>query len=739
MDDMELLSIAEKYFLGDVNIAKIWFKKYGINGETPVDIWKRLAKLTAEMEKDEKQKEWDSNFYDLLKDWKFVPGGRILFALTEDIKNKTGRRKITPFNCFVLPSPEDNLESIFDIVQKAARVYSYGGGVGIDLSKIRPAGSKVNNSAIYSDGVVPFMNLYSAVTTNIAISGRRGAMLLSISDKSPDLTNFINAKKDHTKINSANISVKLSDAFMKAVETDGDWEMFFKVKDSGEEVKQTVKARIIFANIVENNWNSAEPGILFWDKILHWTPNEHFDESPLIGTNPCGEQPLPAWGNCNLGSINLTKFVKWAFASRAEFDWEGFKTTVKTAVRFLDNVNELSIKYKLFPFQEQIDESVRSRRIGLGVMGLADMFVMLGIKYDTEKGIDFAKRLFETMRNTAYEYSCEIGEEKGSFKMWNYEKWSKAKFVQNMPDYIKEKAKKGLRNLTLLSVAPTGSIALLAGVSSSTEPIFSLEYHRTVNLGDSGQGQTLKFYHPLYKRFLDKKYEMDESIWTTAHNIDWKFRIRMQGIIQQYVCTAISNTVNLPATSTQQDVHDIYMTAWKEGLKGITIYRDGCRENILTTKKSRPYELIGKTYQIKDEKEDTFYITINNILEGVKYRPFEIFINSKESNEYLSVITRLLSAIFRRTSDAEFVIKQLEKSSKNGDGLLLKLAQVINDHMGIKQSALNKTLIPITTLNLSKEEKSDGLQTCPQCGKKTLKKEGGCEECIECGFGKCSI
>lgn len=738
MDDMELISIAEKYFLGDVNIARIWFKKYGINGETPVDIWKRLAKLTSEMEKEEKQKEWDGNFYDLLKDWKFVPGGRILFALTEDIKNKGTRRKITPFNCYALPSPEDNLESIFETAQRAAKIYAYGGGVGIDVSKIRPRGAKVNNSAIYSDGVVPFMNLYSEVTTNIAISGRRGAMLLSISDKSPDLINFINAKKDHSKINSANISVKLSDAFMKAVETDGDWETYFKVKD-GEEIKQTHKAKTIFDNIVENNWNSAEPGILFWDKVLHWTPNEHFDESLLIGCNPCSEQPLPAWGSCNLGSINLTKFVKWAFTSRQEFDWEGFKTTVKSAVRFLDNVNELALKYKLFPFPELGEEIIKGRRVGLGVMGLADMFVMLGIKYDTEKAIDFTKKLFETMRNTAYEYSCEIGEEKGSFKMWNYEKWSKAKFVQNMPDYIKEKAKKGLRNLTLLSVAPTGSIALLAGVSSSTEPIFSLEYHRTVNLGDSGQGQTLKFYHPLYKRFLDKKYEMDESIWETAHNIDWKFRIRMQGIIQQYVCTAISSTINLPFTATKQDIHDIYMMAWKEGLKGVTTYRDSCRENILTTKKSRPYELVGKTYQIKDEKDDTFYITINNILEGVKFRPFEIFINSKESNEYLNVITRLLSAIFRRTSDAEFVITQLQKSSKNEDGLLLKLAQVINDHMGIKQLTCKPT-VALTTYT-TKEEKSDGLQTCPSCGKKTLKKEGGCEECTnpECNYGKCSI
>ncbi len=229
MDDMELLSIAEKYFLGDINIAKIWFKKYGINGESPVDIWKRLSKLISEIEKEEVQKEWDGNFYDLLKDWKFVPGGRILFSLTEDIKNKGARRKITPFNCFVLPQPEDNLENIFEIAQKAARVYSYGGGVGIDLSKIRPKGSKVNNSAIYSDGVVPFMNLYSEVTGNIAISGRRGALLLSLSDKSPDFSNFINSKKNHDKINSANISIKLSDTFMRAVEQNTDWELYFKV------------------------------------------------------------------------------------------------------------------------------------------------------------------------------------------------------------------------------------------------------------------------------------------------------------------------------------------------------------------------------------------------------------------------------------------------------------------------------------------------------------------------------
>jgi ribonucleoside-diphosphate reductase alpha chain len=342
------------------------------------------------------------------------------------------------------------------------------------------------------------------------------------------------------------------------------------------------------------------------------------------------------------------------------------------------------------------------------------------------------------MRNTAYEYSCDLGKEKGSFKMWDYEKWSKSKFVQNLPDYIRDKAKNGLRNLTLLSIAPTGSIALLAGVSSSTEPIFSLEYHRTVNLGDSNTPQTMKFYHPLYKRFLDKKYEMDEKIWVTAHNIDWKIRIKMQGVMQQYICTAISNTVNLPSTATKQDIYNIYMMAWKEGLKGTTIYRDGCRENILSTKKSRPYELVGKTYQIKDENSDTYYITLNNIVEGTKFRPFEIFINSKESNEYLNVITRLLSAIFRRTSDSEFVIKQLEKSSKNENGLLLKLAKVIAEHMGVKQPT--KPVVAVTTYT-QKEEKSDGFQICPNCGKKMLKKEGGCEECAnpECNYGKCSI
>lgn len=1100
MDDMELLSVAEKYFGGDINIAKIWFKKYGINGETPVDVWKRLAKLTSEVEKDEIQKEWDGNFYDILKDWKFVPGGRILFALTEDIKNKTGRRKITPFNCYFLPQPEDNLESIFDIAQKAARIYSHGGGCGIDVSKIRPKGAKVNNSAIYSDGVVPFMNLYSAITDNIAISGRRGALLLSISDKSLDLLNFINAKKDHAKINSANISVKLSDAFMKAVESDGDWEMCFKVKDTNEEIKQTHKARFIFDNIVENNWTSAEPGILFWDRALRWTPNEYFDESPLLGCNPCvakgslvatengwievekikkgdlifsqnqlypvdeieinknypvfrvkfsdgdyldvtkghkfkcivdkqyqylrldeikegsrvlvepiniklmknhllnldkkipsrdlglligsvlgdgsytkkitnphsmyicfgkketkwqnlieetlknnsyqyyisneatsnriystqfgnflekigvernksfekkipenfinsnnekflvgildglfstdgnmylkkdnpmlrfsstsyelcrqirrllfsfgihakiyhreksshvykdpingervingnhdsyvivimnegiklffdhiglsnpykkeklekcvkqyhfigdnkvaiiksitpienadvydlhvketdewnvqgyvqqgcSEQILPAWGNCNLGSINLTKFVKWAFASRVEFDWDSFKTTVKHAVRFLDNVNELAIKYKLFPFQEQIDESVKSRRIGLGIMALADVFVMLGIKYDSDKAIDFAKKLFETMRNTAYEYSCDLGVEKGNFKMWNYEKWAKSKFVQNMPDYIRDKAKNGLRNLTLLSIAPTGSIALLAGVSSSTEPIFSLEYHRTVNLGDS-VGQTMKFYHPLYKRFLDKKYEMDESIWVTAHNIDWKFRIKMQGVIQQYVCTAISNTINLPTSATKQDIHDIFMMAWKEGLKGTTVYRNSCRENILSTKKSRPAELTGKTYQIKNENEDTFYITINDILEGLKLRPFELFINSKESNEYLSLITRLISAIFRRTNDSEFVIKQIEKSTKNKKGILLKLASVLSEHMGLKKPMVKSVYVTNPVVHVTNPvAEAIGMEICPSCGQRTLKKENGCSQCI-CGFGECSV
>jgi ribonucleoside-diphosphate reductase alpha chain len=736
--NQDLQKVADRFFDGDVNIAKIWYKKYTTTEETPQDVWKRMAKLCSEVEKTDSQKEWENKFYEVMKDWRFVPAGRILFGLTENIKDKT-RRKVTLSNCFVVEPPQDSLESIMDVAYKMSKIYSNGGGCGVDLSNIRPQGSLVNNAAIYSDGVIPFMNLYSQITSTIAISGRRGALMITLDCSHPDVENFINAKKDLSKINSANISVKITDKFMNAVLAEEPWETTFKIKDTGEEIKKTFSAKKLFELIIKNNWESAEPGIIFFDRAKNYTPLSHFSKYVPISSNPCSEIFLSGNGACLLGSLNLSKFVKYGFTKRAEFDFVEFEKATQLAVRILDNILELQVKYKLYPFQEQINHAAGSRQIGLGIMGLADMFALLGLKYDSDESLFFANNLFEKFRNISYTASIDLAKEKGKFPDFDKDVYFKSEYVKTLPEEIKKNIEQyGIRNITLNACAPTGSLAILAGCSSGIEPIFSLEYTRKVKLRDDGGEETIKVYHNLYRKFLEKQYDYDVSNWITAHHIDWRFRIKMQGAIQKYIDNSISSTINLPTNTPEITISEIYKMAWKYGLKGVTIYRDSCRENILSAKKSRPYELVGKTYQIHDENDDTFYVTVNNILEGVKYRPFEIFINSKESNEYLNVITRLLSAIFRRTNDAEFVVKQLEKSSKNEAGLLRKLARVIADHMGIKSNpAPSNALIPVATLNTE----SVGLQTCPQCGKKTLKKEGGCEECTDpiCGYGKCSI
>ena len=740
LTELELLKLAEKFFQNDVDVAQIWTKKYGINGETPLDIWKRIAKLTAEVEDEKKQKKWEEEFLDILREFKFIPGGRILFGLTENIKEKD-KRKLTLSNCFAMPSAEDSLEDIMRVGTLMARTYASGGGCGTDLSQIRPKGAKVKNSAIFSDGVVPFAQLYSNITNTIAISGRRGALLLTLADSHPDILNFINCKRDLQKINHANISIKLTDKFFQTVEADGEWETSFKVKDSGEEIKTTFKAKEIFDTIVRNTWESAEPGILMWSKIKNYTPLSGFPKYSPVTCNPCGEISLAPWGACLLGSLNLFKFVKYGFTKRAEFDWDDFKKSIHTAVRLMDNILELQINYGLYPFQEQIDHAKNSRQIGLGINGLADMLILLGVKYDTQEALAFVDKLFSFFRNESYRASISLAKEKGPFPDYNKEMYFKSDFVKALPQDIQNEIdKNGIRNITLNTCAPNGTLSIISMSSSGIEPIFQVAYDRRVKLGDDGSERIIKVYHPLYRKYLEKSYEIPDYVWVTAHDIDWRFRVELQGTVQKYIDNSISSTINLPADTEEDVIKQIYLLAWKKGLKGVTCYRDGSREGILLKKKKRPYELLGKTYQVKDDKDVTYYITINSIFEDLKLRPFEIFINSKETNEWSVLTSRLISAIMRRTPDIEFVVKQLRKSTQNCDGLLGKVADVLENY--IKPSVIHQ-IPPILSKPVVKQEekKAVGLEKCPECGNISIKNEGGCRSCTTpgCSWGACSI
>ena len=743
LTELEILKLADRFFEGDSDVARIWLKKYGTNGETPQDIWKRIAKLASEMEEEKKQKKWDEEFFEILKDWKFIPGGRILFGLSDQIKEK--KRKITLSNCFFLNPPEDNLESIMDVAYRMSKTFAHGGGCGVDLSLIRPKGSKVNNSAIVSDGVMPFMELYSNVTNTIAISGRRGALMLTLDVSHPDVLNFINAKRDLRKVNYANISIKITDKFFQVVEADGDWETTFKVKDTGEEITHTFKAKEIFDTIIRNAWESAEPGILLWSRIKNYTPMAFFPKYAPVGVNPCSEISLSSNGACLLGSLNLFKFIKYGFTKRAELDWDDFKKTIHTAVRLMDDILEIQIRNNLYPFPEQTDHAKNSRQMGLGINGLADMFILLGIKYDTPEALSFVDKLFSFLRNESYRASIELAKEKGGFPDFNKEMYFKSEFVKALPQDIQNDIDKhSIRNITLNTCAPNGTLSIISLSSSGIEPIFQTEYDRRVKLGDDGSDKIIKVYHPLYRKYLEKSYEIPGEIWVTAHEIDWRFRIELQGIVQKYLDNAISSTINLPADTDEGVIRDIYLMAWKKGLKGVTIYRDSSREGILLKKKKRPYELTGKTFQVKDDNNITYYITINSILEDLKLRPFEIFINSKETSEWIVLVSRLVSAIMRRTPDIEFVVKQLRKSTKNYNGLLYRIADVLDGYIKKPVSVARQvapTAIQKIIATKVEDKKVLGLEKCPVCGNMSLKNEAGCRTCTTpgCIFGSCPV
>ena len=528
-----------KYFNEDV--SKIWRTKYHPE-KTPGELWKEMAKLASEVEEPNKQKEWEDNFNDILQDFKFIPGGRILYGLNESIKDP--QKKIGLSNCFVVPAPNDSIESIFDTAKILARIYSRGGGCGVSLDKIRPKGAIVNNSAERSDGVVPFMKIFSSVTENISINGRRGALLLTLSVDHPDIIEFINSKCDLKDITAANISVRLTDDFMKAVINDEMWNLTFHVKSTGEKIDRSLPANEIFDLFIKNSNATGEPGGVYWDKVEKFSPNYHFPNHRVAGQNPCSEETLPEFGACLLGSVVLSKFVKYGLTKRAEVDWDSLRLHLQHGLRFLDNVIDLQIKYKLYPHNEQLKIAQSGRQSGLGITGLHDYLILQGKRIDSEDGLAAVDKLSEFITDVVYSYGMDIAKEKGAFPDWDYDLWMKSDFVKSLPSHLHEKAKEcGVRNISMMSFAPTGSLSIIAGSSSGIEPIFQKSYDRIVKLG--GAEKIIKVLHPLYERYLEKNYDIDESVFVTSHEISWEKRIRLQAILQRRLDTAISSCLTL--------------------------------------------------------------------------------------------------------------------------------------------------------------------------------------------------
>jgi ribonucleoside-diphosphate reductase alpha chain len=571
---------------------QIWDVKYRyregaqLRDQTIEDTWRRVAQALAAAEPETERARWAERFYQVLYGFKFLPGGRILAGAGT-------RHRVTLFNCFVMGVIEDSLEGILDGLKEGALTMQQGGGVGYDFSTLRPAGTRARTTGTIASGPVSFMHIWDATCATLLSTGvRRGAMMATLRCDHPDIEAFITAKHQPGVLTHFNLSVQVFDAFMEAVRRDADWPLVFPAASLEDEglgdgpivyrrwtgidrpvpcrVLRIVKARTLWDKILRSTYDYAEPGVLFIDTINR-TNNLAYREH-ITATNPCGEQPLPPYGACDLGSINLTRFVRHPFMPEAGLDWEGLRETVAVAVRLLDNVIDVSG----FPLPAQAEQARGTRRIGLGITGLADALIMLGLHYGSEEARRLAAHVMRTICHTAYRTSIALAREKGPFPFFERERYLESPFIQALPEDIRQGiATYGIRNSHLLSIAPTGTISLLANnISSGIEPVFAYRYTRHVlNADGERQSYTLTDYAlRLWHQINGETATLPEA-FVDAQHLDPFDHLKMQAALQPYVDGAISKTINVPAETPFATFRQLYDWAYDHGLKGCTTYR----------------------------------------------------------------------------------------------------------------------------------------------------------------------
>lgn len=565
--EAEALKLALDFFGGDELRASVFLGRYALRDRegrlleaTPEEMKRRLVREASRVIKGGAQElAW------LFADFRFVPGGRILFGLGN-------WRKSTLFNCYFLPIREDSVRGITRFLDEATRTFAYGGGVGTNADVLRPKGAKVGNAGVESSGAVSFMELFSTLAGVMGASGgRRGALMLTFSDTHPDLLDFLQAKTDpgRSRVRHANLSLRTTDRFLEAALADEPWTLAFTTPR--ERIARTIRAKEAWEALVEAAWASAEPGLLFWDRVRSWATAQ-YGGMEVQGVNVCGEVPMEPYGACNLGSLNLAAFVRAPFSERAHLDFAALEEAAALAVRFLDAVVDLG--KGRHPLRAQREASLRSRRIGLGLMGLADALAMLGLPYGSEESLRLAEEVARRIKEAAYWESTRLARRRGSFPAFNPREHLKSPFIQALPEELIREVERGLRNAALLSIAPTGSISILAGVTSGIEPIFALTYLRHAG------GQAFLAEHPLLRRYRKEKGgEIPD--WPTAHTVEPFQRVRLQAALQRHVDQSISSTVNLPRETPKEVVERLFLTAWKEGCKGITVFREGSREEVI--------------------------------------------------------------------------------------------------------------------------------------------------------------
>jgi ribonucleoside-diphosphate reductase alpha chain len=731
------------------------------------DTWRRIARALAETERDPAL--WEDRFYAALEDFKYLPAGRITAGAGT-------ARSVTLFNCFVMGTIPDNMGGIFEMLKEAALTMQQGGGIGYDFSTIRPKGAPVTGVAADASGPLSFMDVWDSMCRTIMSAGsRRGAMMATMRCDHPDIEDFIAAKADTARLRMFNLSVLVSDAFMAAVKVDGPWELQFDGV-----VYHTLPARDLWNKIMRATYDYAEPGVIFIDRI-NKANNLSYCET-IAATNPCGEQPLPPYGACLLGSVNMARLVVDPFSGTAHLDETVLEELVQTAIRMMDNVVDVS----RFPLEAQRAEALAKRRIGLGVTGLADALLMLGLRYGSEEAARQTEHWLRRIARAAYLASVQLAKEKGAFPLFDANAYLASGTMQAMDEDVRHAVRThGIRNALVTSIAPTGTISLYAGnVSSGIEPVFAYAYTRKVlqKDGTRTEEEVVDYAVQLFREMFGAEAELPDY-FVNAQTLDPMAHVRMQAAAQKWVDSSISKTINCPVDISFDDFKDVYIAAYEAGCKGCTTYRpnavtgsvlsvsetsdvapgeapkqvrdetgQGAEVVYMSEPLDRPTELEGATYKLKwPDSEHAIYLTINDILVGGHRRPFEVFINSKNMEHFAWTValTRMISAVFRRGGDVSFVVEELKAvfdprggawvQGKYIPSILAAIGGVIERHMvstgfleGEGMGLKSDPQAQVVNLGMTRGP------ACPNCGQFDMRMVEGCMTCGSCGHSKCS-
>jgi ribonucleoside-diphosphate reductase alpha chain len=750
----------------------IWDMKYRlkdgdgtVRDRTVEDTWRRVARALAKNEA--RPEAWEDPFFHALEDFRFLPAGRITAGAGT-------ARQVTLFNCFVMGTIPDNLDGIFNALREAALTMQQGGGIGYDFSTIRPRGAEVKGVAADASGPLSFMDVWDAMCRTIMSAGsRRGAMMATMRCDHPDIEDFVSAKADASRLRMFNLSVLVTDAFMEAVKADGPWELSF-----GGKVYHTIQARDLWNRIMQATYDFAEPGVIFIDRI-NQANNLAYCET-ISATNPCGEQPLPPYGACLLGSINLARLVRDPFETTAHVDEAELDTLVATAIRMMDDVVDVSN----FPLEQQRQEAQAKRRIGLGVTGLADALLMKGMRYGSEEAAEQTERWMHRIARAAYLASVELAKEKGAFPLFDADAFLASGTMQAMDEDVRAAvAEHGIRNALLTSVAPTGTISLYAGnVSSGIEPVFAYSYTRKV-LQKDGSRTEEEVEDYAVQMWREKFGDADlPDYFVNAQMLEPENHVRMQAAAQKWVDSSISKTINVPEDIGFEAFKNVYMQAYETGCKGCTTYRpndvtgsvlsvsekadkvpgetpvndgglpeEGGDVVYMSEPLDRPAELDGATYKLKwPDSNHAIYVTVNDILLNGHRRPFEVFINSKNMEHFAWTValTRMISAVFRRGGDVSFVVEELKAvfdprggawmNGKYIPSILAAIGGVLERHM-IQIGFLEGEGLGLKADPTAEVVNLPGRRgpACPACGQYDMRMVEGCMTCVNCGHSKC--